>query len=141
PWRVPVMRAAVMAGLFAAMYGSGRRVRPMEVMGLAAMIVLVAHPADLFSPGFQLSFGVVSALLLFTQPVSQWLWPTPRWALPTAGSVGLRWGADYLAVSLVAFAVALPCVAYHYQMVTPWPVVLSVLAWPIVVAVLAVGYF
>ncbi len=141
PLRAPVVRAAVMAGLFAAAYASGRRIRPLELMGLAAIVILLWRPNDLFSAGFQLSFGVVTGLLLFTRRVSHWLWPESPLAIATAGSTAVRWVVDYLAVSLVAFLIAAPCVAYHYQLVSPWAVLLSVLAWPVVGAVLAVGYF
>lgn len=142
PLRVPIVRSGIMAGLFCAAYGTGRRVRPIQVLAFAAFVVLLWRPMDLFSPGFQLSFTAVAGLILFVQPVSDWLWPRPP-VLPGHLSVGWvigRWCVDYLSVSLVAFAVVAPLVAYHFQMVNPLSVLLSVMALPVLTAVLGVGY-
>lgn len=143
PLRVPIVRSGIMAGVFCAAYATGRQVRPFQVLAFAAVVVLLWRPMDLFSPGFQLSFAAVAGLILFVQPVSDWLWPRPE-VLPGHQSISWvigRWCVDYLSVSLVAFAVVAPLVAYHFQMVNPLAVLLSVMALPVITAVLGVGYF
>jgi competence protein ComEC len=142
PLRVPIVRSAIMAGLFCGAYATGRQVRPIQVLSFAAVVVLLWRPMDLFSPGFQLSFAAVAGLVLFVQPVSDWLWPRPP-VMPNHVSVGWvvgRWFVDYLSVSFVAFAVVFPLVAYHFQMVNPLSVLLSVMALPVLTAVLGLGY-
>jgi competence protein ComEC len=143
PLRVPIVRSGIMAGVFCAAYATGRQVRPFQVLAFAAVVVLLWRPMDLFSPGFQLSFAAVGGLILFVQPVSDWLWPRPE-VLPGHQSISWvigRWCVDYLSVSLVAFAVVAPLVAFHFQMVNPLAVLLSVMALPVITAVLGVGYF
>lgn len=142
PMRVPIVRAAIMAGLFCAGYATGRRVPAMGMLALAAVVALIWRPMDLFSPGFQLSFGVVAALLLFTQPVAHWLWPPPTVEVHSVSLLEqlARRGVDYVAVSLVAFGIALPLVAYHFELVNPLSVLMSVLALPVVTALLGLGY-
>lgn len=145
PLRVPIVRASVMAGLYFAGIAAGRRLSANTLLSLAALIVLAWRPRDLFEPGFQLSFVTVWALLRFTQPVSLWLWPEPLVETAVPGVVDARgWAArrvaDVSAVSLVATATAMPMVAYHFQMVNPLSVVLSVLALPVLTAVLGLGY-
>ena len=142
PLRVPIVRAAIMAGMFCAGYATGRGVTALGMLCLAAVMILLWRPMDLFSPGFQLSFGIVAALILFVQPLSHWLWPPPdaqggplHWPQQMA-----RWAADYVAVSVVAFLVALPIVAYHFQLISPLAVMLSVLAFFPVVTMLGLGY-
>ncbi len=142
PLRVPIVRSGIMAGLFCAAYGTGRRVQPIQVLAFAACVVLLWRPTDLFTPGFQLSFAAVAGLILFVQPVSNWLWPRPEVLpghLPVGWVIG-RWCVDYLSVSLVAFSVVAPLVAYHFQMMNPLSVLLSVMALPVLTAVLGVGY-
>ncbi|MEM9915776.1 MAG: ComEC/Rec2 family competence protein [Planctomycetota bacterium] len=145
PLRVPIVRASVMAGLFFAGIATGRRLGANTLLSLAALIVLAWRPSDLFSPGFQLSFVTVWALLRFTQPVSRWIWPDSVIDSAVPGVIDFRgWIArrlaDVSAVSLVATATAMPMVAYHFQMVNPLSVVLSVLALPALTAVLGLGY-
>jgi competence protein ComEC len=141
PWRVPILRASVMAALFALATCAGRRTRPMQIVALAALLVLVLEPADLFSAGFQLSFGCVVGLLLFTTALSRWMLPPlpieqPRGFLATAA----RRGSVYLAANLVAYAVAAPLVAHYFRIVTPFAVILSLLSLPVVSIVLGLGY-
>lgn len=145
PWRVPIVRASIMAGIFFAGVASGRRPSARTLLALAALVVLVWRPGDLFEAGFQLSFVTVWALLRFVEPVSRALWPEPLIAPALPGGLDVRgWvarcAADYAAVSLVATATAMPLVAFHFQMVNPLAVVLSLLALPVLTAVLALGY-
>lgn len=148
PWRTPIIRAGIMAALFAGGMLTGRRPAGIDLLAIAACIVLLWSPRDLFTPGFQLSFGAVAGLLLFTNKLSERFVPRPvdhpqvlQWTLTQRISyIVQRRIADYFAVSIVAFAVVFPLVAYHFQMITPLAIVLSVLALPFIVAVLGLGY-
>jgi len=143
PMRVPIIRAGLMAGLFCIGSLTSRRIRSISVLALACLLVLIWRPQDLFNAGFQLSFGVVAALLLFTERVSHRLWAPPVIDQPMTGPRPTQWvrfAADYVAVSIVAFSVAAPMVAYHYQLISPLNVLLTIMALPVVTAVLGVGY-
>jgi competence protein ComEC len=142
PWRTPIIRAAIMAAVFCFGYGFGRRLTGVQVLCTATLIVLIWKPTELFAAGFQLSFGVVGAILLFGGPVSRRVLPEPEVKLihPSGWDLLMRWLVDFFAVSLVAFAVALPMVMYHFQLISPLAVLLSMLALPVLTAVLAVGY-
>ncbi|MEX2214340.1 MAG: ComEC/Rec2 family competence protein [Phycisphaeraceae bacterium] len=142
PWRVPIVRAGLMAALLCLGLASGRRVRGIDMIALSAVIVLIWRPQDLFNAGAQLSYIVVAALILFTQPVSQWLWPDPL-IIPPAEQFRhalTRRTADYLAVNLVAFVVAAPLVAFHFRMVSPLAMLLTLVAIPVITLVLGLGY-
>ena len=142
PIRVPVARAAVMAGLYFAGVAAGRRPGPTRLLSAAAVLVLLWRPLDLFEPGFQLSFVVVWALLMYVRPVSHWVYPEPliQPVVPGVGAVVARRAADLAAVSVVAFVTALPLVAYHFQMVAPLALVLSTLSLPVLTGLLGLGY-
>ncbi len=141
PTRVPIARAGVMAGAFCFCSLTGLILGRINVLGLATLVVLLWRPADLFTPGFQLSFGTVAGLIVFVPRVSQFIWPDPRVMLIEHFRHRFaRRIADYLAVNMVAFSVALPMVAYHYQMIAPWNMVLTILALPIVTMMLGFGF-
>jgi competence protein ComEC len=142
PPHVPVIRAGIMASLFLLGYATGRKLPALDLLAIAAIITLLWRPQDLFNPGFQLSFGIVAALLLFAKPVALWMLAPPL-VQPTTHLWARRvwWGLiNYLAVSIVAFIIALPLVALHFQMVNPLAVLLSVLSLPLLTAVLGLGY-
>ncbi|MEM0915309.1 MAG: ComEC/Rec2 family competence protein, partial [Planctomycetota bacterium] len=161
PWRTPIVRASLMALLLVVAYASGRRVRGLDMLGLAALLLLLVDPGQVADAGFQLSFGVVWALLRFTEPMAWWLWGMgERWGLtpygldaiqpvdggerqdghrhPLPGVWGL--GLQTLAASMVAAVAAAPLVAYHFDLLTPGGVVLSLAALPVVAGMLSVGY-
>jgi len=142
PMRPPIIRAAIMAGVFCVGYALGRRVSAMGLLSIAAMVVAIWRPGDVMTPGFQLSFAVVAGLLLWTRKVSRMLWAEPmiKPSHATFSTTTVRAIADYLAVSLIAMGVATPLVAWHYEMVTPLALVTSILALPVLIALLGVGY-
>ncbi len=142
PPRVPIVRAGIMAGMLCGAVWWGKRIDVRQTLALAAVIVLIWRPSDLFTAGFQLSFLVVGALLAFTGPLLERLWPAD-WIVMGQPGIGvrlLRWLLGYALASTIAFAVALPVVAYHYRMISPLAVLLTLLALPVLTAVLAIGY-
>ncbi|MBL4700071.1 MAG: ComEC family competence protein, partial [Phycisphaeraceae bacterium] len=141
PTRVPIARAGVMAAAFCFCSLTGLTIGRINILGLAVLFVLIWRPADLFTPGFQLSFGTVAGLIAFVPNVSRFLWPDPQVQLIEhfRHRIGRRI-ADYIAVNFVAFSIALPMVAYHYQMLSPWNMILTMLALPIVTLMLGFGF-
>ncbi|MEM1209107.1 MAG: ComEC/Rec2 family competence protein [Planctomycetota bacterium] len=161
PWRTPILRASLMAFLLVVAYASGRRVRGLDMMGLAAVLLLLFDPGQVAGAGFQLSFGVVWALLRFTEPTAWWLWGLgERWGLTPYGLEAIErmdggdlddghrhplpglWGVGLqtLAASVVATVAAAPLVAYHFDLLTPGGLLLSLAALPVVAGMLSVGY-
>ena len=142
PLRVPIVRAGVMSFVFSVAYGGGRLVRRLDLLSVAALLLLIWRPAELFGAGFQLSFAVTAGILIFTEPASRWLWPEPEIRLTPYGTRALiaRRLADYVAVTLVATSMALPIVAMHFGLLTPLSAVVSIVAIPFGVGVLGLGY-
>lgn len=141
PTRVPIARAGVMAGAFCFCSLAGITLGRINILGLATLVILLWRPADLFTPGFQLSFGTVGGLVIYTPLVSRFLVPKPRVQLIERFRHRLaRRIADYIAVNIVACGFALPMVAYHYQMISPWNMLLTMMALPMVTMMLGVGF-
>ena len=140
PWRVPIVRASVMAGLLCAGYGAGRRVRGLDMLAVAAILLLAADPTGLRSPGFQLSFAAVAALLLFARPVSRALAPPPAIPRGTWAEGARAALATYAAAQLVAFGVTAPLVLHHFGLACPWTPLFSAAALPALGGVLLLGY-
>ncbi|MEM1098066.1 MAG: ComEC/Rec2 family competence protein [Planctomycetota bacterium] len=142
PGRVPIVRATIMAAAYFGPAALGRAISGRDALCLACVAILLWQPQQLFSPGFQLSFLAVAAILLYTPTVAQWIWPQPlvplRRVPPWYGPA--RAVVNYLAVSVVAFFAVLPLIVFHFGMVSPWAILLSLLAWPALFAVLALGY-
>ena len=144
PVRVPVLRAALMALAFLGPGVLGRAVPPGRALTMAALVVLAWRPGELFTPGFQLSFLAVWAIVRFARPISEKLHRPPL-VTDTGRSRTLRESAvrgffDYLGVSLAAAAVTAPVVLHHFGLFSPLAVVGSVLSWPFFGLVLGLGH-
>lgn len=136
----------------------GRRYDRANVMGWVGVALLAWQPMDVFSPGFQLSFAIVAALLLISRTTEERLfgpelrgvlkdpveagrvrwWRPSRWKPWLAA--GRRLGKAHLASSLLAWAIATPIIACHTGVISPLAPITSLVVLPLTVVVLWVGY-
>jgi competence protein ComEC len=143
--------------LVAIMLGIGlslrRKVDAIQILCFAALAILVVEPLDLYSAGFQFSFVIVLGMLLFTRPFTTLLGGLADEDIEVLNRFGkltpiqrlrrnlLHHLRQSIAVALVAWAISIPLVAYHFEQVTPWAVPISIVLSPVVLAILGVGFF
>lgn len=116
-WSVSTQRAAVMVCLLLFAVAMNRSRQIGRVLNLAAIVVLLYQPWQLFSAGFQLSFVSVVGLLFLVPLLQQ----------------GQGWQKSVLGlffVSLVAMLVTSPIAAYHFHRFSPYGVLANLLAVP-----------
>jgi len=125
--RSSVVRAAV--GCAALLFGRclGREGEPLNGLALIAAVLVAYRPAYLHDPGFQLTFLATAGILAFAAPLAR--------ALPLGGPL-----AGSLAVSLSAYLVTAPAVAFHFRWLAPVGLISNVLALPLCAGVLLSGY-
>jgi competence protein ComEC len=124
---VPVVRAALMAGAVLAGRALEVDTDTANLLGLAAFILLVARPADIFDVGFQLSFGATLGILVFVGTLTRGL---PR--LPLRAELALT-------ASVAAQAALAPLLATHFHRLAPGALALNLAAVPLSGAVLLAG--
>lgn len=138
--RMPVLRAGVMTIAACLGLAAGRRLRAGALVSTSAIGLLLWRPDELFSPGFQLSYGVVLALLHLAPPVRRRLFGPPDALASSTAQMAGQWLRTACAASLTAWAVATPITLHHWGVLWPLAALFSVLALPVVTVVLAVGY-
>lgn len=114
-----VLRAALMATLVLIALGSGRPIRGMAVLSLAAIGLLIFDPWLSRNFAFALSVFATAGLLLFAEPLAQFL---GRW-LP-------RWLALVIAVPLAAQLACQPVLLLLQPTLPTYGVIANVLAAP-----------
>ena len=145
----PVVRSVLLCVAFGFGMISRRAVDALQLLALTVLAMLVYHPLDLYNPGFQLSFGTVLGLILFTKAMLRAMRRDPD---VLAAPVTRRPGAwnfvasccdkalvHALAAGLVAWGVSFPLIAFHFEQLNPWAVVAGILLAPIVMAALIGG--
>jgi competence protein ComEC len=124
---VPVVRASLMAVVLLAGRALDLDADLANLLGLAALVLLVHRPSNVADVGFQLSFGATLGLVILTPALA-------------AGFPRLPLGVEKaLAASLAAQATLLPLLALHFHRVAPAGIVLNLLAVPLSSAVLLAG--
>ncbi len=139
------VRAAVMACVFYSAYALRRQPDPPSALALAALVILLADPYQLFDVGFILSFTVVGGLLLlcpvinarlfrpsreavYRDPETAW-WTDERDALKVMVS-GL------FTVSLAAWLASLPLIAGIFNLISPVALVVNIMLAPLAFVIL-----
>ena len=146
---VSSVRAALMSSVLLAGFLAERRVFTLNSLAAAAVLILCWDTNQLFSLGFQLSFSVVAAIVLFADPVFRWLRRlfAPDPFLPRSLFSPARRFADRslqlvargASVSFAAWIGSLPLMLWYYSLVTPISLVANLIVVPIAFFVLAGG--
>jgi competence protein ComEC len=146
---VPSLRAAVMASILVGGLFFERKVFVLNSLAAAAFCLLCWDTNELFSTGFQLSFAVVGAIILFADPFSGFMqrWTAPDPFLPRSllrgprrgMHVGFTWLCDGAGVSLAAWIGSLPLVLWYFYLVTPISLLANLIVVPIAFFILAIA--
>ncbi len=145
----PITRSLILAGAFAAGVLLRRPGEGGQLLALSALVMLALEPLDLYSPGFQLTFLAVLALMLYTRPLTHWMQrgrmedrQAARAALPgTRPPLRQRVAAAahakvimIAATGLAAWFITAPLIAFHFEHFNPWTLFAGALLEPLVFA-------
>ncbi len=146
--------SAVRAWMLVAAYEAGfvLRLRANGVASLAAaaLLVLLLDPMALFSASFQMSYGVVLAILCFGVPLADWLAgrfpPFPNlpevtwswWQRWTAYVIRKFW--PVFGIGLAAWLVGAVTGAAFYRVFTPGALVANLVLVPLAMVVIIAGF-
>ena len=146
---VSSVRAAVMTTILFGGFFFERKVFVVNSLAAAAFFLLCWNTNELFSTGFQLSFAVVGAIILFADPLFRRLqrWTAPDPFLPRSllrgprrlMHSGFEWLWRGASVSLAAWVGSLPFILWYFHLVTPISLFANLLVVPIAFFILAIA--
>lgn len=132
---------------------AGRRtIDSLQILCMVALAILICRPLDLYGAGFQLSFVIVLALILFAAPAMRWIeslenedrkiaeaFQRPTF-WPSLFHRARRWLISAAVIGLIAWLAAMPLVAYHFEQINPWTVPFGLFLSPFAMLALAAGF-
>ena len=125
--RASMMCAITIWGRLGKTQGEG-----LNSLGLAALVILIFRPQDLFDVGFQLSFSATGGILIFYRPI--------RGCLPGGGAGGIgHWVWAPLAVSVAAQVGTLPFVLTYFGLLSVVSILANLVVVPLMAAAVALG--
>jgi competence protein ComEC len=131
-----ILRAVVMASVFKLVMTVGRIQRPLNTLAVAALVLLVLRPGDLFDIGFQLSFASVAGIFMVTTPLSGAI--AGRWPGLRRGGL-LFGGLQLLMMSIGAQLFTLPLVLYYFGYVSILAPIINIAVVPLASLALGAG--
>ncbi len=147
--RASSIRSLLMAAVVILGWSIQRPSVLLNSLAASAFIILIGDPLQLFDPGFQLSFIVVSALILLAPGMNQkicgWLEPDPyiprsylpRWRLALIPPC--QWVASLIAVCLAAWIGSLGLTLYYFNLISVVAILANLLIIPLAAASVALG--
>lgn len=150
PARTPIVRAGVMVLALLGARALGRRHDALAVLAWTALAIALWNPYQVFDLGYQLSFGLVAALLALAPGAYETVFgpahrirgvlekPPPVWRLGVnhAGhGVGQLFSA-----TLLCWVVSLPWIAWRTGLVAPLTLPATLVATPLVGVLLVAAY-
>ncbi|MGH2271943.1 ComEC/Rec2 family competence protein [Anaerohalosphaeraceae bacterium U12dextr] len=150
PPRAPTLRAVVVCWIFCAAMLFRRRPHPVNTLAVAALVMLLYRPMDLFYPDWQLSYGTILGILLFYKPTLSRLsqYTLEKSQLLATGSLPARtlyWLIQILiemgAVGFAAWFGGSGILLWHFGSFTPLCTFWTILVAPIVPIILYLGFF
>jgi competence protein ComEC len=143
--RPSVVRAVIVASVYLIGVLLEREPNLPNALALAALILLLFNPHNLFDAGFQLSFATVITIVLlmpFAEGTLRRI--RQRFRSDRPGMRGIRAGAELLVacffLSIAAQIGAAPLVAYYYNIVSLVSILANLLIVPIIALVIALGF-
>lgn len=147
--RPSAVRACVMAMTFGSAFLFNRKPDAPSAWALAALLILLAAPAQLTSPGFIFSFVIVAGMIrlypLLAGPARAG-WAPGAYRIDTSGGVapawrgGLRWLAGLAAASVAAWVASAPLTAQYFNLFSPVGLVGNLLVIPGAFLVVLTGF-
>jgi len=125
----PTQRAFVMVSLVMVAVLLDRRALSLRLVALAAMAILIVSPESLLSPGFQMSFAAVTALISAYEALAlrrRETWQDRHW--------GTRFGyyvAGVALTSVIAMVATAPFAAFHFNRLAAFGLVANLVAVPL----------
>ena len=151
PWQPPAFRAAIMSSVFCISFFFRRKSDPFNSLSLAAIILLLIRPTELFEADWQLSFATVLGILLFAKPVEDFLYEKVAAFFEDPLTGKLRSYFDIVsklaspviavfAVSFVAWLTSAGILLYNFYTVQPLTSIWTVVASPFIAVISFLGY-
>lgn len=151
PPRAPTLRAAIICCVFCVSFFFRRHSNPLNTLSLAAIILLLIRPTHLFEAGWQLSFGAVIAIVLFSDRIYFFMYEKITslsrrkkkqktklffYVISKSGPYLLR----LFSVGLAAWLGGAGILLYHFYTITPLASIWTLLVFPLVSLILISGF-
>lgn len=125
----PIVRAVIIFAIIAVGYMIGRQADPLNSLAIAAFLVLLYDPKELFDPGFQLSFVSIAGIVICAPRLNALMKvdAIPRNSFAGRAKIYLLTG---ISVSLAAWIGTWPFIAAYFNIISPVSILANLVVIP-----------
>ena len=144
------VRAFLMSAALIASFSLRRPGNPLAALAASALLILLIEPMQLFSASFQMSYGIVTVLLLLGLPLTEALqarWPLfaslpeATWGRLRRATAALwRWFLGMVGIGLAAALVSTLSTVQFFQLLTPGSLAINLVLIPMSTLVIGAGF-
>jgi competence protein ComEC len=128
-----VVRATIMAAIMILSPLTGRNYNSINALSLAALVILIYAPSQIFDPGFQLSFSAVLSIVILYPPISKYIFSL------NIKSPILKYILLFCAVSLAAQIGTLPFTLIYFHRLSVVSLIANIIVIPAIGLVVGLG--
>ncbi len=151
PPRAPTLRAAIICWVFCASIFFRRHSNPLNTLSLAAIILLLIRPTQLFEAGWQLSFAAVLGIVVFADRVHLFIYERVANLIRPSGTFKAKpfiriisgsgiYICRLFSMGFAAWMGGAGILLYHFYSINPLASIWTILVFPFVSAILMLGF-
>lgn len=133
----PIIRSVIMFTIFSFGYLLDRESDILNSLGLAAFLMLLWRPSDLFEPAFQLSFLSLASIVVYSP------WIDGILGVKESSKDGRllarigRYALKSISISMAAWLGTWPVVAFYFNIISPVSVIANLVIIPFIFIIMA----
>jgi competence protein ComEC len=135
----PMVRSVIMFAVFAIGYLADRDSDILNSLSLAAFLILLCSPKELFDPSFQLSFISIGSMIIFTPIIEPYLGLKSE-SIKKSTSKTKRYILTGIAASGAAWLGTAPLVALYFNIVSPVAMISNLVIVPALTLLTAASF-
>jgi len=135
----PVIRAVIMFFMFAAGYLINRDSDTLNTLSLAAFLILLWNPKELFDPSFQLSFASVGSIIILAPKIDKLLGLDSKQQKSLLSKMKI-YILKCSSVSVAAWLGTSPLISIYFSMVSPVAILANLIVIPMLFLVISVSF-
>lgn len=124
----PVVRAVIIFAVFVLGYLIRREADALNSLAIAAFLILMWNPKELFDPSFQLSFASILSIILFLGPIEEMMGMKQNYIVKS------------VATSVAACLGVMPIVARYFNIFSPIAVAANIVMIPASFLIVSVSF-
>lgn len=135
----PIVRATMMFAVFVIGYMINRETDTLNSLSLAAFLMLLWNPKELFDPSFQLSFASLAAVIIFVPKINELAGPDMLTGRTISKKI-FRYLYLGVATSIAAWLGTWPIISSYFNMVSPISVIANLVDIPLLFVLTAASF-